>query len=123
MSRTGITDLALDAVRNRTRLALPDDDAYLYRLGVALYGFAKLSSFMAEIACHIDTTLSRSEVEAGTGGTIRSKFCASATTVSSSLPEIEPIFERVGRVEMKNAMQYTFVNNARLAALEHNANP
>ncbi|MEZ2310503.1 hypothetical protein AB6809_28060 [Paraburkholderia sp. RCC_158] len=95
MSRTGITDVAVDAVRSQTRLALPDDDAYLYRLGVALYGFAKLSSFMAEVACKLDKTLSRSEVEPGTGGAILCNFRNSAEKVSKSLPEIEPVAQNV----------------------------
>ncbi|WP_213781754.1 hypothetical protein [Caballeronia sp. dw_276] len=102
MSRTGITNLAVDAVRKQTRLALPDDDAYLYRIGVALYGFASLCSFMAEVACHLDKTLSRSEVEAGTGGAILSKFRASAKTVISSLPQVEPIAQNV--VDMFSAL-------------------
>jgi hypothetical protein len=41
-------------IRKQTRLALPEDDTYLYRLGVALYGFASINSFMIEIICHID---------------------------------------------------------------------
>ncbi|MFM0416036.1 hypothetical protein [Paraburkholderia aromaticivorans] len=124
MGRAGITDLAVDAVRNQTRLTLPDDDAYLYRLGVALYGFASLSSFMAEVACHLDKSLSRSEVEAGSGGTILSKFRDSAKTVSSSFPEIEPIAQNIAdmfralnkeRTDFVHA--YPITNNAKAQIL------
>lgn len=44
----------LTEIRNQTRLALPMNDAYLYRLGIALYGFASINSFMIETICHID---------------------------------------------------------------------
>lgn len=42
------------SIKRQTRLALPEDDAYLFRLGVALYGFNSINSFMIEIICHID---------------------------------------------------------------------
>lgn len=41
-------------IKSQTRLALPSDDTYLYRLGVAIYGFNSINSFMIEIICHID---------------------------------------------------------------------
>ena len=41
-------------IKRQTRIALPEDDNYIYRLGVALYGFASINSFMIEIICHID---------------------------------------------------------------------
>lgn len=43
-------------IRKLTRLALPEDDSYLFRLGTALYGFNSINSFMIEIICHIDNT-------------------------------------------------------------------
>ena len=57
-----------DKIRKQTRLALPKDNTYLFRLGVALYGFNSISSFMTEIICHIDDTKSHSklvEIESG----------------------------------------------------------
>ncbi|HED36713.1 MAG TPA: hypothetical protein ENI76_00470 [Ignavibacteria bacterium] len=42
------------SIKKQTRLALPEDDTYLYRLGIALYGFNSINSFMIEIICHID---------------------------------------------------------------------
>jgi len=50
----------LTKIKKQTRLALPNDDAYIYRLGIALYGFASINSFMTEIICHIDTSRDRS---------------------------------------------------------------
>jgi len=46
-------------IRRLTRIALPEDDTYLFRLGVALYGFASINSFMTEIMCHIDKSQDR----------------------------------------------------------------
>ncbi len=42
------------SIKKQTRLALPEDDAYLYRLGIALCGFNSINGFMIEIICHID---------------------------------------------------------------------
>jgi hypothetical protein len=50
------------SIRKQTRLALPSDDTYLYRLGVALYGFNSINSFMTEIICHIDNKKNRTEL-------------------------------------------------------------
>lgn len=44
----------LAAIRRQTRLALPGDETYLYRLGVALYGFSSITSFMIEITRRLD---------------------------------------------------------------------
>ena len=49
----------LKGIKKQARLALPEDDTYLYRLGVALYGFASINSFMTEIICHIDNSKNR----------------------------------------------------------------
>ncbi len=55
-------------IKKQTRLALPDDDTYLFRLGVALYGFNSINSFMIEIICHIDNRQNQTklfELESG----------------------------------------------------------
>ncbi|MCY4089116.1 MAG: hypothetical protein OXF49_03275 [Candidatus Saccharibacteria bacterium] len=41
-------------IKNQTKLKLPKDSAYLFRLGVALYGFNCINSFIIEIVCHLD---------------------------------------------------------------------
>lgn len=46
----------LAAIRKQTRLALPEDETYLYRLGVALYGFSSITSFMIEIIGRLDSS-------------------------------------------------------------------
>lgn len=58
----------LGAIRRQTRLALPEDDTYLYRLGAALYGFASITSFMIEIIRRLDSSqdwIALNRLEAG----------------------------------------------------------
>jgi len=70
-----MTSNQIKSIKNQTRLALPDDDTYLYRLGVALYGFASINSFMTEIICQIDKTQNRiSLLSDETSGGILCKF-------------------------------------------------
>lgn len=62
------------SIKKQTRLALPADDTYLYRLGVALYGFASINSFMTEIICHIDKSQDRISLLDKTSGIVLSIF-------------------------------------------------
>lgn len=70
---------------------LPSDDGYLLRLGVALYSFASLSSFVAEIASHLDPTVNRTELQAKVGGEILGAFRKSVKTAKANVPAIDPI--------------------------------
>lgn len=79
------------AIRGLTRLALPADDGYIYRLWIALYGFASLSSFMAEVAHHLNPLVDRTTLEAGTGGAILGAFRNSVKIAKASVPEVGPI--------------------------------
>ncbi len=56
------------SIKRQTRLALPEDDTYLFRLGIALYGFNSINSFMIEIICQIDNRQNQTklfELESG----------------------------------------------------------
>lgn len=85
------TELNTHSIRGLTRLALPADDGYIYRLGVALYGFASLSSFMAEVAHDMDPRINRTELQAKTGGDILSGFRKSVKKAKDTMPEVDPI--------------------------------
>lgn len=50
------------SIKQQTRLSLPADNTYLFRLGVALYGFNSINSFMTEIICHIDNNQDRTKL-------------------------------------------------------------
>ena len=39
----------INPIRSQFRIALPEDDAYIYKLGVAIYSFAFANSFLCEI--------------------------------------------------------------------------
>ncbi|QGM04817.1 hypothetical protein [Stenotrophomonas maltophilia] len=76
------------SIRNLTRMALPSDDGYLFRLGVALYSFASLSSFMTEIASHLDPNIDRTELQAKTGGEILNAFRSCLKNAKKDIPAI-----------------------------------
>ncbi len=62
------------SIKKQTRLALPEDDAYLYRLGVALYGFNSINSFVIEIICHIDNKQDQTKLFELESGKVLNKF-------------------------------------------------
>ncbi len=67
-------DSDVSEVRRLTRQALPSDDGYLYRLGVAIYGFASINSFLTEVTCYIDPTLNRTKLMDKTSGHVLKTF-------------------------------------------------
>lgn len=85
------TELNIHSIRGLTRLALPADDGYIYRLGVALYGFASLGSFMAEVAHHMDPRVDLTELKAKTGGQILDGFRTSLKIAKKTLLAVGPI--------------------------------
>jgi hypothetical protein len=62
------------AIRVSTRVALPADDGYLFRLGVALYGFTYVNSFMTEIISYLDPTANRVGLLACESGIVLDTF-------------------------------------------------
>lgn len=44
----------INLIRSQFRIALPEDDAYIYKLGVAIYSFASVNSFLCEIISTIN---------------------------------------------------------------------
>lgn len=54
--------IGISSIKKQTRLALPKDNTYLFRLGIALYGFNSINSFMTEIICHIDEKQNRTKL-------------------------------------------------------------
>jgi hypothetical protein len=79
------------AIRDLTRLALPIDDGYIFRLGVSLYSFASLSSFMAEIASYLDPTINKAELTGKMGGEILNAFRKSVKAAKFHNQKIGPI--------------------------------
>jgi|GEM_PF-3915634 len=79
-------DKDLADIRRLTRIALPDSHTYLYRLG-AVYGFASVSSFMAEVICYMDPRQNRTDLEAKMGGQLHTAFNQAVAGIEHSAPE------------------------------------
>ena len=87
--------MSISEIRKLTRIALPDDD-YLFRLGVALYGFSSINSFMTEIICLLDNEKSRTELVSDfTSGEILDLFRQTRKKLKSQhrLSEIRKIMQ------------------------------
>jgi len=82
-------------IRRKTRVSLPSDDGYVFRLGVALYGFCSLTSFLAEITCRFDSSIDRNELEPMTAGKILACFRKSAEKLSQFNSGIDFLTQRV----------------------------
>ncbi|WP_032618723.1 MULTISPECIES: hypothetical protein [Pseudomonas syringae group] len=82
------TDEELQAIKRRVRVALPSSNAYLFRLGIALYGFASISSFMAEVTCHLDPTLNRTKLEEQMGAGLLNAFRQAVEKGALSYPSV-----------------------------------
>lgn len=66
------------SIRNGTRVALPSSDVYLFRLGVALYGFACVNSFMTEIVTYLDAEVDRTYLLGRRSGEVLDAFRSAA---------------------------------------------
>lgn len=62
------------AIKRNTRIALPEDNGYIFRLGVALYAFNSMSSFMTEIITYLDPGANRNELHMLTSGKVLDRF-------------------------------------------------
>lgn len=108
-----VNDEHFGAIRNQTRLALPTDDMYLYRLGVALYGFSSINSFMTEIICHIDGKQNRTELLDMESGKVLDKFRQILKYIKAekNFPSAHAIMEQVAVLfERLNTERSDFVH-------------
>ncbi|QXH93301.1 hypothetical protein HU749_020955 [Pseudomonas ogarae] len=74
-------------IRKLTRISLPESDRYVYRLGVVVYAFASVSSFMAEVICYMNPQQPRSDLEAKMGGLLADAFKQAVAKIEHSTPE------------------------------------
>lgn len=88
---TKMTDF--DVIRRKTRLALPESNDYLFRLGVALYGFASINSFVTEIICHVDNTQNRTKLLDKTSGEVITVFKKTIDITRIKYPDVVTIME------------------------------
>lgn len=97
------------SVRRDTRVALPSSDVYLFRLGVALYGFASVNSFMTEIITYLDATLDRTELLGKESGRVLDAF-RSATKGWTGIDVSEPAKRAAVEFEWLNTHRSDFVH-------------
>lgn len=99
----------LKIIRKSTRLAMPEDDTYIFRLGVALYGFASINSFMTEILCYVNPGQSRTEVLSdNTSGQILDKFRKSRSLIPKNKNN-----RKVRDIMLKTANKFEKLNTER----------
>jgi len=98
-------------IKKLTRLALPTDDTYLYRLGIALYGFSSINSFMTEIICHIDKVKDRSKLLDSGASEILKIFRKTAENAKQEYPDIYDIMKKTGDLfEYINEQRTDFIH-------------
>jgi hypothetical protein len=99
-------------LRASTRFALPADGSYLFRLGVALYGFASVSSFMTEIICFIDKSKKRASMLSDDhGDNILNKFKDMASSIRQTYPEIYEKMSNAAKLfEILNSGRTDFIH-------------
>ncbi|KLO26479.1 hypothetical protein ABW16_19450 [Mycolicibacter heraklionensis] len=73
-----VSNPQFQVIRELTRVSLPVDDGYLFRLGVALYGFASVSGFMLEIVSYLDPPADRQAISERPAGAILDQFRSAA---------------------------------------------
>src|ERR1035437_4270415 len=108
-----IDENRLSSIRSQTGLTLPDDDTYLYHLGVALYGFSWVNSFMTEIICHIDDQQDRTKLLDLESGKVLVKFSETLNRIRTAnrFPEIYSDMEQVVELfERLNSERTDFVH-------------
>lgn len=98
------------AIRKNTRVALPEDDNYLFRLGVALYAFNSVNSFMTEIITHLDPEACRTELHMLTSGKVLDRF-RSAVKHWSGDDISDPARRAAGEFERLNTERSDFVHS------------
>ncbi|AIC46945.1 hypothetical protein [Rhodoluna lacicola] len=80
-----------DQIRSQTQIALPSDDQYLYRLGVALFGFSSVTNFMIEVTCYLDPTVSRTNLQERMSGEVLDAFRHSVKIGIKSWPQLKTV--------------------------------
>ena len=104
----------ITSIKKQTRLALPKDDSYLYRLGIALYGFASITSFMVEVIFHIDETQKQSSILEKTSGHALGIFEETLKKIKaeSKYTEIYNVMEKTANLFAKlNKQRTDFVHS------------
>ena len=107
----------LAGIKASTRVALPADDSYLYRLGVATYGFAYVTNFVLEITGYLEPGADHTALRQSTAGAVLDRFRQTAKAWSGA--SIQPpaaraadAFERLNTERSDFVHAYPITNGA-----------
>jgi len=118
----------LDEIRKQTRIALPSDNAYLFRLGVALYAFNSVNSFLVEIICCIDENQKQTELLDLESGKILQKFTETIKYVKDNnlfssahglMDEVAELFEKANANRSDFVHSYPITNQQEKKQILH----
>lgn len=104
--------MSLDEYRKLTRVALPEDDSYIVKLGIALYSFASVTTFLCEIISYnLDKSINRAKLqELEAGGILKKLISVDAKRpVDEITPDIDFVIAKYG--EYKDARNDIFHAN------------
>lgn len=109
--------VTLAAIRRGTRVALPNDDGYLFRLGVALFGFASVNSFMVEVITHLDPSKNQTALLDLTSGQVLAAFRSavngwSGADISSAAAQVIDEFARLNGERTDFVHAYPITNSS-----------
>jgi hypothetical protein len=111
----------INEIKKQTRLALPKDNTYLYRLGVALYGFASINSFMIEIICHIDNSKNQITLLNKKSGDVLNQFRRTLidirnkgiySNIHAVMQQTADLFEKLNEQRTDFVHSYPITNNS-----------
>lgn len=110
-----------EGIRAATRVALPNSDSYLFRLGTALYGFASINSFMTEIITYLDPEQNRDSLHSLVSGKVLDRFRFTVKrwegpSISEPASKVATEFERLNteRSDFIHAYPITNVNGEQI---------
>ena len=96
----------VNLVRSQFRIALPEDDGYIYKLGMAIYSFASVNSFLCEIISTINPEeYNHTSLQDKTSGQILETFKVTTDRVKAEnrLRSIHEVLDNVaGLFELLN---------------------
>lgn len=99
----------INRIRSQFRIALPEDDGYIYKLGMAIYSFASVNSFLCEIISTINPEeYNHTSLQDKTSGQILETF-----KVTTNRVKAENRLRSIHKVLDNTAILFESLNNRR----------
>ena len=106
-----MTQAILKEYRQMTRLALPENDAYIIKLGLATYSFASILTFLLENIGHLDPSVDHSNLSNKEAGIIllALKEIQETREADEITEDIELIIEEFGKFKnLRNDIMHSY---------------